>query len=501
MKTILKLLALVVALATVFTSSMVFTSAEEDRWADDPILTSRDDFDWGAVMHAPSWGPAYSTGNMELQLHQMAEMGCTLLRVDATGNVGALDKTVQLCNAYGIKVMLIVYNPQETYDINAQVDYEAIETHYRTYAQRYDGKHGHGKADYIQIDNEMDVTLMGWAGMGGAGREISEYPVDSLEALSEQMKSAVKGIKNSGADVQSIINIAYVHYGLLKYFHQDGVEWDITGHDWYSDMFNVGNSTNAFSQLDPSTANRDMNYHNSGKELWDLFGKPIIICETNAWANSLNGQSVDETGYPEYFKELLTNEDATFWDGFVYCCEDYYNQPYVIGCTVYEFYDELAHQSGETWLGEAHFGMIETNANGTFKKPKPIYYRLKRMWGGGDVEMIDWKKLDAELNGGDEEEEDSSGGTTGGSTTTVGTATKEEVTYYVTPDPIVITPDPINKEETTVETVYRKVPVNKNDFFTVPMIISLIVGGVSLLVAIAAVIYSIIRKSAAKKVK
>ena len=282
MKNLFKILAVIIALATVITSSIVITKAEENKWPNDPDLSYRQDFDWGAVMHAPQWGPAYNLSNLETQLHQLAEMGSRLLRIDATGNVGALDKTVKLCNTYGIKVMIIVYIPGRTFDPDVEVDLEEIEIHFRTYAKRYDGTNGCGKVDYIQLDNEMDVSIMGWTNMNGQGKNISDYPRLSLEKITAQVKAAQQGIRNGNPNVKIIINMAYVHYGILKFFQQEGVEWDVTGHDWYSDMFNIGNE----GKYDPT--NRDLNFHNSGKELYELFNKPIIICETNQWSNEHN---------------------------------------------------------------------------------------------------------------------------------------------------------------------------------------------------------------------
>lgn len=337
----------------------------------DPKLTSRKDFDFGAAFHAPAWGPAYNARNLEQQIEQLAEMGGTLYRVDAKENYDHLDKTVKLCNAYGIKVMLIVYIPGRTFDPTKTVDLKAIEDRYKYYASRYDGNHGHGKIDYIQIDNELDVKLCSYSGGTGNFKNISDYPEESLETISEQVKAAISGVKSTGADIKTIINISWVHYGILKYFYQDGADWDITGHDWYTDMLTYGGNSEE--------------YYGAGQELYDLFKKPIIICETNMQMNKYNGSTV----YPEYTQ-------ASWWNPLVEMLKDYYAKDYVIGCVLYEFYDELVHQSGTSWGGEAHFGIMETNSDGTFKQAKPIYTRCKDMFGGKDLERLDWNTVNKE---------------------------------------------------------------------------------------------------------
>ena len=337
----------------------------------DTVLNYRSDFDLGAVMHAPQWSTSYREENLELQIKQLKEMGGSLLRVDAVDNFPHLDKTVKLCNAYGIKVMLIVYIPGRTFDPTVQVDLDAIREYYRMYATRYDGKHGCGKIDYIQIDNEMDVAIMGLFEMCGTGSEISEYPEPSLRKITEQVKAASLGIADANTDIKRVLNIAWVHYGILKYFQQEGVEWDVTGHDWYQDMFDYGN--------DPSDC------YNSGQELYDLFKKPIIICETNMWMNyyyNYDNGTID----PDYKK-------SSWWDPLVEAIKDYYDKDFVIGCTVYEFYDEP-----NNFGGGGHFGINEVNADGSFKSHKPIYFILQQMFEGETVEQENWQEVEREYS-------------------------------------------------------------------------------------------------------
>ena len=191
-------------------------------FVNDPVLNYRNDFNWGAAIHAPRWGLPYRSDNIELQIKQLAEMGGTLLRVDAVEDLNHLDKTVKLCNAYGIKVLLVVYIPGRTYDSSVSVDLDAIKKHFRTYATRYDGKHGCGKADYIQIDNEMDVSLMGWTGVETHGKDIANYDAKALAHITKQVRAASEGIAEAQTDIKRIINIAWVHYGILKYFYKGG---------------------------------------------------------------------------------------------------------------------------------------------------------------------------------------------------------------------------------------------------------------------------------------
>lgn len=336
---------------------------------DDPVLNYRDDFDWGVVMHTPHFGMPYRPANTETQIKQLADMGCKLLRIDATDDLIQLDKTVKLCNAYGIKVMLIVYLPDRTFDKTVSIDTEKIKKHYRTYTTRYDGKHGCGKIDYIQIDNELDVAIMHTTGIINEGSQIYHYDADALKTITKQVKAASEAIKESGTDAKRIINIGWIHFGIMKYFYLNGVEWDVSGHDWYQDMFGYGGNVEEL--------------YGAGQEYYNLFKKPIIICETNMWMNAYNGT----TDYPDYYK-------SSWWDPLVKCLQNYYEKDYVIGCTVYEFYEEPMYQPTEEWYGEAHFGMMEIYEDGTFKSAKPIYYRLKHLYGGEDVSQFRWIEIE-----------------------------------------------------------------------------------------------------------
>ena len=335
----------------------------------DPKLNYRDDFSWGAAFHSPNFGLSYRPDNIELQIKQLAEMGGKLMRVDSTEDFSYLDKAVKLCNAYGIKVMLIVYLPNRTFDPYAEIDFEAIKQHYRTYATRYDGKHGCGKIDYIQIDNELDVAIMHTTGIINSGYNISDYDQGALAAITHQVRAASEAIEESGTDAKRIINIGWIHFGIMKYFYLNGVEWDVSGHDWYQDMFGYGD--------DPEEL------YAAGEEYYKLFKKPIIICETNMWMNAHNGT----TDYPDYGK-------SSWWNPFIQVLENYYEKDYVIGCTIYEFYDEPVHQSGDSWYGEAHFGLNKVNVDGSFKQHKVIYYRLKNMFGGKEIKQKTWHEIE-----------------------------------------------------------------------------------------------------------
>lgn len=472
MRNFKKIIALIVAVITVMSCAVPMVQAA------DPKLNHRKDFDWGVVMHTPNMsGKAYNTAYLEEHLHLAAEMGSKLIRIDTnTGALAYTDKLVRLANAYGMKVMIIIYIPGKT--LTGEYDYDAIEQHFRTFASRYDGKKGYGKADYIQIDNEMDVTLMNSSSKGvSGGQNISDYDEPHLRTLTGQVKAALKGVKNSGTSAKTIINFGWTHWGMFDYFVKEGVQWDIIGYDWYSDMFQPDKNPN--------------NYFWAGDIVYEKYKKKIVICETN-----MNGHVIGSN--PSSAEVNKWHSNASNWDPLVKCMEHYYNKDYVIGCTFYEFCDELERE-GEKYEPEARYGLLFTDKNtGAVIEPKPIYYRIQKMIGGGTVKKLDWSKVLATYKDDDDEEEDEIGQNNNSQSGNVNVITNQ----------IHIGGNSGNSQNSgttnqtgsgdTITEIFREEDATgtgeSNKIFTLPIIICLVAGGLIVLLAIGLGVFFILRK-------
>ena len=324
----------------------------------DPVLTHRNDFNWGVCIHTPEInGTTYHPNNIDWQLKMAADMGVKMIRTGVSSRLYHTDRVIKMANDYGLKVMIVIPIPNRTFDINTPVDLENVKNTYKTYATRYNGKNGFGKVDYIQIDNEMDNTLMGRFGVETDGSSINNYHLSDLKVITSQVKAALEGIKSADSDVKSVINFAWKHYGMLDYFYQNGVEWDIIGHDWYSDMMYAEESNG-------KTA------YEIGDILYEKFGKDIILCETNVFGNSFD----------------FNDDDVSNWDVLIRAMQEYYKRDYVKGAVFYELCDQLGWQGEDRYEKEAHFGLLYTDKGGNLIKPKPIYYRLQSIIGGTQVE-------------------------------------------------------------------------------------------------------------------
>ena len=329
----------------------------------DKKLTKRNDFLWGVNIHSSYYSKAYKFSNLEDMLYLAKDMGSGIIRLNANSPLDELDTTIKLCNAYGMKVMLVQYIKLSIKEKNPNLQF--IEDDFYNFAVRYNGKNGNGKVDFIQISNEMDLSIMAVNPKGGSdGDNLDDWVEEHLENVTEQVKAAISGVKKSGTDAKTVINHCWLHYGLLDYFYKNGVDWDIIGHDWYGDMMN------AYETRYNSTA------YGVGELLYKKFGKPLMICESNYFNFDISsGASWDDT------------KEETF-DILIRGMDDAYRQDYVIGYIFYELIDELQFEKEdwvrgeEKWNREAHFGMVFADREGNIEKPKPIYNRIKRIIGG-----------------------------------------------------------------------------------------------------------------------
>jgi len=327
-------------------------------------LTERKDFLWGVNIHSSYYSTAYKFSNLEEMLYLAKDMGSDLIRLNGNSPIDELDASVKLCNAYGMKVMVVQYiNGFTATDMHP--DLESVENDFYNVSTRYNGKNGKGKIDFIQIHNEMDLTLMNVNPKGGSdGDKIEDWDEEQLGFVTAQVKSALRGVEKADSDVKTVINFSWLHYGMLDYFYNNGVEWDITGHDWYADQMN------AYKNKHNGTV------YGIGELLYKKYGKKIIICESNYFNLDISSRDAWDDSKEETFDILI--------EGMA----DAYRQDYVIGFAFYELVDELQFEESnwqcgaEKWNREAHFGLVFADRDGNLGEVKPIYNRIKRIIGG-----------------------------------------------------------------------------------------------------------------------
>lgn len=331
-------------------------------------LKIRKDFAWGVNIHDSRY-VTYPERNIEEMLLLSKRMGSRLLRI-GMDKFEVMDKMVALSNAYEMDLMVCSYagirDSEENY--NAENVYKI----FNEAANRYNGKNGHGYVKYFQIDNEIDNYLLhesdvNYKKVVGNGSEPGQYEESMLIRTAQRFKNAIKGVKNADTDAKVVINFCWEHYGMLEYMYRNGVEWDITGYDWYGDMALAYEA----SGLAPFAA------ADVAHEKW---GKDIIICETNHFSPT----AIDE-------------ENPESWNSLYKIMKEAYKKNFVKGCTFYELLDEACFEN-DKYEREAHFGLIRADKHGNIGEPKAVYKLFCEVLGGKNIQPIEWEKVKAEYN-------------------------------------------------------------------------------------------------------
>ncbi len=329
MKRILTILVTIIVLM----SSMITASAKESKYQ------TREDFLWGVNIHN-QMSPVYRQ-DPELYIKTSAELGVNLVRInipylETVADFVFLDKVVSLCEEYGLKLM-VVFSLSENLEYNTNF--------YEMACKRYDGKSGNGFIDYIAIGGEEEAIYMT---QSADGDSMAHYDEDGIKKLHKEYASAIEGVKKSGTTAKTVITFSHLHYAPLLYMYENGLDFDIIGIDWYTNMGEMS------KVLDPVLKN---------------FPHDIIFCETNLWNNS----STD-------------HDDASEWDGLIEYMEQAYATERVKGLYFYELMDQInLHGNPDYGYAESHFGFCYAYEDGQIRGFKPIYERIQKLLGGGPV--------------------------------------------------------------------------------------------------------------------
>lgn len=318
--------------------------------------TGREDFLWGVNIHPTSY-PDYGL-DPELYVKASAELGVDTIRVNIGANLydfSYVDRIVALCSSYNLKIIACVA-------LSDDLDYNR--NYYETLCSRYDGKSGYGFIDYYEIGGEEEIRLLNNKypnGGGPNGDSMDHYYESDVITLMNKFASAIEGVKNSGTAAKTIIDFSHLHYAPLLYMYQNGLDFDIVGIDWYTNMGSLKQVLNP---------------------VLEKFPHDIMITETNLWSSS----ETDFTDISEY--DMLFD----FMD-LAYATDR------VKGLLFYELVDEPVFESSGSFNTESHFGLLYS-LNETSVTPKPIYTHLQSLLGGGSVtpEPVLYKEVRALLD-------------------------------------------------------------------------------------------------------
>ena len=290
----------------------------------------RDDFFWGVCGHPRRWR-AYPESQLDNQMRAAADLGVTHYRMDlpypSEDDLLYCDKVLATAKKYGLTILGILYGSGKT---PAEIEENA-----RQFALRY-------KDDITlyQIENEIDCpTLI--PGRNPLGLKISDYSTEKLDVFAEKLRAMIAGIRAGNPEARISINGTWWHTGFMDYFiYEKGLEFDIIGWDWYSNM------------CDKSSINEILDKLCS-------YGHDIILSEANFWPTVQT-----EAGQGAYIAGLMRK---------VY----EYPSDKIKGLFIYELLDEVqpANQSNSV---ECHFGIYRCDEHGNIGEPKPAYHDIKK---------------------------------------------------------------------------------------------------------------------------
>ena len=314
---------------------------------------------------------AYKAENLEEQVALIARLGVKLVRLGHLEvDLEYSDKLMSLLRKYGIKVMTV-------YSGDIKTDPEELEALAETLTMlltRYNGENGRGYIEYVQIGNETDIGLHE-AKNKGYGRDPDDYftepvledpTIPNLTTAKVFFDTLFAAARKANKNVKTCINFAHYNYGMLRWFKDHGVDFDVVGWDWYYNSSTANPETTA--QLCD-----ELHYYFPDKEL--------IVCETN----------IDMRLYNDEFRNgTHDREDPHVWDGLLAILDVLVEKGYFKYITVYELLDEY-HGLAQ----EAFYGIVNTDSAGSLGQPHPIYYDLQKRFGGNEsLRKISVSELD-----------------------------------------------------------------------------------------------------------
>jgi len=343
--------------------------------ADETALTYRSDFDWGINFYHSRYRTDASSQYSEEALYLAAKLGVKMIRYqpnNADEDFEEADRIIGLCNKYGIKVMLVIV-PTSLKDNYTEADVQLLTNQVQTFAKRYDGKDGRAKIDYIQLWNELEIDLISdkYGTVAVNGQSLNHFYTTTVEGKKDiveytaSMKVASKAIREV-SDAKIVINFSWVAFGPIRYYIQEGVDFDYIGWDWYPTTF------------DPEDAKQNFQAAMYGGETSDgkkVMGvreafpdKEVIICESNTWIQGFqnNGGYTPENMSIDKYQPLLD------------CMKMAYEQDWIKAFCAFALIDSPGHSSES----ERHYGFVWVEPGGKIIEPKPIYYEYQKLIGG-----------------------------------------------------------------------------------------------------------------------
>ncbi len=284
---------------------------------------------------------AYGAAHTETYIRLAAELGCNIYRINYNPTdlsmIGYIRTIIDSCHSHGMKVMLALDNMHGT----------ELEIHDRMV---YAAKQLSDCVDFFQIFNETDVWCAqtdentfydssDWTGMSEG-----YYNPERVEICVKKMSAAISAFRETAPDAKLVVNIGSRHYPMLDWYIEAGLSWDIIAFDIYEiDLWDHAQFFDTMAARYP--------------------GYDFMVAECNYPAN--DGPYTEEQ-QAEWLSTFLRMIDA-------------YESDRMLGVIIYELMDQPNIETDDSWSGEAHFGIVNTNADYSPGAPKMAYYTVQKL--------------------------------------------------------------------------------------------------------------------------
>ncbi len=210
-------------------------------------------FVWGINGHPTQQATYSSETSLKAQLDYLDRLGVSHYRLDLTVDTfGVVDsfRSGRSVSFERVLAAATARNLQLLPVLTRRPDYRATAAeNYRTgylIGLRFATQYG-ARLQYVEAGNETEdgalrsnVRMDSLTGIPDtnywAGTEISHYDPARLEILISFLDGLAGGLREGAPHIQIIIDVAGRHYGFFEALQQAGVDFDVYGLHWYSDM-------------------------------------------------------------------------------------------------------------------------------------------------------------------------------------------------------------------------------------------------------------------------
>lgn len=193
----------------------------------------------------------------------------------------------------------------------------------------------------VEVGNEEDNALI----LSGKydGTQPEHYNLEKANIEIAKLKGLVDGMRAVKPKVKVVVSLTWVHFYYLELLKQGGVQYDIIGYNWYSDMGDITN-------VSPP-------YGNVVKKVSLQYNKPVWITEFNLREGSLHNRNDEQVNYLKQSIEAIAREK--FVQGFI----------------IYELYDQPSFKVNNP--GESEYGLLRRSAGKNVSEFKEAFLVYK----------------------------------------------------------------------------------------------------------------------------